>query len=504
MGFRFSPRGASRIGVLACGFALSAPPVFADLSPQDVWDAWSKYFSDSGMEVTATLTQEGDSLRIADMTLPFTDEESEGSLVFDDIVFTALDADTVSITLGEKIIASGRDSEGEVSLTMRLSQTNAEMLASGSPENLTLSHRADAMSLTVDEVVADQTLPMTIEFSTKNSVGSTTLSSDDRLSYTDQSGELSEMQVTFAFADPETSSNIDFNVSMTGLKFAGKNALPIGGDPADFPAQIANGLLYSSDSSLSSLSFKAAGQDEDGPFEITADLGATTAKAALSGDGLAYSGSQDSAKIWMNLPTIPLPLEASLGKSGIEVTVPFSASDEEQDVKIGLKISELALSEVIWGMADPAGVMDHAPLSLDLGVSAKAKLTASLYDEAAMTDFAASGLPPIEPISATIDALSFTGLGLMISGVGGVEFNGAPSPMTAGLPAPVGNITIEAKGVESLMNTLISSGMIPEEEAMMPRMMMGILAEKIGEDHLRSNIEMNAEGHILVNGQRMQ
>ena len=114
MGFRFSPRGASRIGVLACGFALSAPPVFADLSPQDVWDAWSKYFSDSGMEVTATLTQEGDSLRIADMTLPFTDEESEGSLVFDDIVFTALDADTVSITLGEKIIASGRDSEGKI------------------------------------------------------------------------------------------------------------------------------------------------------------------------------------------------------------------------------------------------------------------------------------------------------------------------------------------------------------------------------------------------------
>ena len=48
-------------------------------------------------------------------------------------------------------------------------------------------------------------------------------------------------------------------------------------------------------------------------------------------------------------------------------------------------------------------------------------------------------------------------------------------------------------------------GLLPEDQAMGARMMMGLLAVP-GEapDTLNSKIEINEQGHVLANGQRIQ
>jgi hypothetical protein len=51
---------------------------------------------------------------------------------------------------------------------------------------------------------------------------------------------------------------------------------------------------------------------------------------------------------------------------------------------------------------------------------------------------------------------------------------------------------------------LIQMGLIPEDQAMMPRMMLGMFATPVGDDMLTSTIEVNAEGHVLANGQRLR
>jgi hypothetical protein len=38
----------------------------------------------------------------------------------------------------------------------------------------------------------------------------------------------------------------------------------------------------------------------------------------------------------------------------------------------------------------------------------------------------------------------------------------------------------------------------------MPRMMLGMFATPVGDDMLTSTIEVNAEGHVLANGQRLR
>jgi hypothetical protein len=58
-------------------------------------------------------------------------------------------------------------------------------------------------------------------------------------------------------------------------------------------------------------------------------------------------------------------------------------------------------------------------------------------------------------------------------------------------------------GINGLVDKLIQMGLIPEDQAMMPRMMLGMFATPVGDDMLTSTIEVNAE-YVLANGQRLR
>jgi hypothetical protein len=47
--------------------------------------------------------------------------------------------------------------------------------------------------------------------------------------------------------------------------------------------------------------------------------------------------------------------------------------------------------------------------------------------------------------------------------------------------------------INGLVDKLIQMGLIPEDQAMMPRMMLGMFATPVGDDMLTSTIEVNAE-----------
>ncbi len=47
-------------------------------------------------------------------------------------------------------------------------------------------------------------------------------------------------------------------------------------------------------------------------------------------------------------------------------------------------------------------------------------------------------------------------------------------------------------------------GLLPEQEAMGFRMMMSMFTVATGDDTMTSKIEINEQGHILANGQRIQ
>ena len=74
-----------------------------------------------------------------------------------------------------------------------------------------------------------------------------------------------------------------------------------------------------------------------------------------------------------------------------------------------------------------------------------------------------------------------------------------------GIPVPAGVMNMMLTGGNGLLDTLVAMGLVPEEQAMGARMMMGLFARPgDGEDTLVSTIEVNEDGSVLANGQRIK
>ena len=73
------------------------------------------------------------------------------------------------------------------------------------------------------------------------------------------------------------------------------------------------------------------------------------------------------------------------------------------------------------------------------------------------------------------------------------------------MPRPTGGIDLKLVGGNGLLDNLINMGILPEQQAMGARMMMGLFTRAGTEpDTVTSKIEINDAGHILANGQRIQ
>ncbi|MBV6637329.1 MAG: hypothetical protein KI788_15675, partial [Mameliella sp.] len=96
-------------------------------------------------------------------------------------------------------------------------------------------------------------------------------------------------------------------------------------------------------------------------------------------------------------------------------------------------------------------------------------------------------------------------VGAMVKGSGAFTFDNSDLQTFGGVPRPEGKLDVSIAGANGLVDSLISMGLLPEEDAMGFRMMMSMFTVP-GEDPdtATSTIEINAEGHVLANGQRIQ
>ena len=94
--------------------------------------------------------------------------------------------------------------------------------------------------------------------------------------------------------------------------------------------------------------------------------------------------------------------------------------------------------------------------------------------------------------------------GAELTGTGAFTFDNTDLETFGGVPAPTGKIDLKVTGANTLMDTLISMGLLSEEDAMGARMMMSMFANPgAGEDEFTSVLEFKDKG-FYANGQRLQ
>ncbi len=88
----------------------------------------------------------------------------------------------------------------------------------------------------------------------------------------------------------------------------------------------------------------------------------------------------------------------------------------------------------------------------------------------------AQGEAPVEFNALTVNDITLSVAGASVEGKGDFTFDPTDTVTFDGMPAPTGEINFTIIGANGLIDKLIQMGLMPEDQAMGARMMLGMFA----------------------------
>ena len=95
-------------------------------------------------------------------------------------------------------------------------------------------------------------------------------------------------------------------------------------------------------------------------------------------------------------------------------------------------------------------------------------------------------------------------LGAELTGEGGFTFDNSDMETFDGVPRPEGRIALGLTGANAVLDKLGELGFISPDDLMGARMMLGMFTIPAGDDSVTTTVEINEQGHVIANGQRIQ
>jgi hypothetical protein len=501
-----SIRHSAIIAAVLCGTTATA-----DVTAQQVWDNWTDQmevygqgFSTSGEDMS------GDTLTISDVKIEMSDDEASVSANLGDIMLVENGDGTVTITVPDNypIELNFSPEYGDPSaVNLAVEHEGMVLNVSGDPEAMVYDIKADRYAISVDslEGQAGEEVELTdAMFAMIDLAGTYSVKTDNltRIAYAFNVGAL---DIDVLFNEIGGDGIVSANADLADLDMFANIATPIDMDmEAEMPPFV-DGLALEGGYTFGAVSY-AFDIDVDGEAASgTASVDRGSLGFDMDIDGIAYVGESHDINISMLIPEeIPFPLDVSMGKYGFDFQIPLSQGEGgPRDARLAFDFTDLAVSDAIWNMADPQNILPRDALTIALGLDAQVTPFFDFLDPAQQEAAMMSDIPG-ELNGAQITELTVRGAGAEITGEGAFTFDNSDLETFDGLPRPEGQVNFAINGVNGLVDKLIQMGLIPEEEAMMPRMMLGMFATPVGDDMLTSTIEVNSEGHLLANGQRLR
>jgi hypothetical protein len=497
----------------ALGLSLMATTAAADLTAAQVWGDWRAYLEGMGYTVTSTQTTTGNTLAVSDLavqmsgtramnmrigTLEFV-ENGDGSV---DIVMPPRLPMTIDIAADDVSPAS--------ELSLDYVQSGHKMTARGDAAAMTYDYNADSFaltlaSLTVDGVPVDANSAR-FALSGNDLTSQTNVSAGETRSY-DQSGEVGSLTYDLMFNEPDTVEAVSIQSTLGAITFEGTSTMPVDAAPQsqDFTPLITSGFAFDGTFAKQGSETQFEVTSVDGTSRVKTASASSTLGVAMGQDGLRYDVDARDIQIGAELAGLPIPLFAQMAQSGLQLRTPVIKSDDPQDFKLAFNMTDLTMSDIIWAMFDPAGQLPRDPATFALDLSGKAKVLSDPFDAEAVQQAATTGAYPAEVEALTINRLTLDAVGAQVEATGDIAFDNTDKVTLPGFPKPVGDININIAGASALLDRLVAMGMLPPDQVMGARMMLGLFAiPGDGPDTLKSTIEFNEAGEILANGQRIR
>ncbi len=495
-------RSAACIAALIAGGTANA-----DVTNEDVWNAWKDGITAAGPDVTFNATeQEADNtLIISDIAVTIADESSDtGTIIFGQITFAEQGDGSVLVSLAEDTPIRFMEG-GEDLAIVRLSQSAFEMVVSGVPEDLNYDFSADRFVVSVDSIV-DPNADVEVKdlIVTANDLSGTYTSSAGDLQQLNYSMRLSSLEMLADLVDTGPDGEyVTFSGKVDGLSGNADIAVPAEFDeeePLDF---LNKGGLFAGEYAIGNANYifdvNADGEQAAGSLSI----GSAEANISADKDGLIYNAETSDVAISMKSSELPFAVDAGLATYGLSFKMPLAQTEEPADFGLTFDLVDLTLGDAIWDMFDAGKVLPRDAATAQIDLAGKAKL---LFDPTDPEQFdpAQRDELPAELETFDLNNLRIAAAGALVTGQGGFTFDNSDLETFDGVPRPQGDVTIEINGLNALLDNLVTMGLVPEDQLMGARMMLGMFARTSGDDQLTSTLEINEDGHVLANGQRIR
>ena len=509
-------RYSSATFALALPVALAAQTAAADLTPAEVWADWQQYLQGMGYTVTSQESTSGGDLTVSGLNITMAFPEGEGEMMMDlgTIRFEGQGDGTVAVVMADSMPISmdiappdGQGAPGK--MTMTLVQSGHSMIASGSPEAMTTTYNAESLGIQVTDLNVEGMAMGPDKFRmnmTANGVNNTTVMTDEgALRGYDQMGSAQGVTFDFFAAPPDEPGEVAAQGGMQSVSYTTTGKIPSSGmNAADMSQMIAAGFDIKGTFTYGAGNTNINVNDpQAGPTSATTSSDGGTLTVNMGAGGLGYDVAQDNTQLSMTLPDLPFPIDMSMARSAFNLMIPVGTSDEPQDFAFGMTMQDFVMSNMIWGIFDPTSQLPRDPATIALDLTGQAKMFIDFFNPESAELMATQA--PGELQSLKLNDLTIDLAGARLDGVGDFAFDNTDTTTFPGMPKPVGAVDLSLVGGNALLDTLVNMGLVPQDQAMGARMMMGLFAVPgDAPDTLSSKIEFTQDGQILANGQRIQ
>ncbi len=496
-------------GTTAMALLYATGAIQAEVTPEDVWANWKTMAESYGQTLTtASEAREGDTLVVKGLTMAMDQDGAKASGTIDELRFRDLGDGTVEVTSSDtynvNMDTPSIDTQPAARMAISIAVPGMTTIASGNPD--AVSYALDAPEIKLHLEGADATDPsvdaVMLDMALTGATGAYAVAKADAGQKVDYQLAAESADVSMTVKNSKDGTDVALKLSLADLTgtssgmFLGAEAMQ------DVTAALKAGFGFNSDFSYGAGSYEMNVVAEGAPTKASGAIGSGNFAVTMDKDKFALSSGSKDVTLLVESAAIPIPdLSGSYGEASFNLLMPLAKSDSPSDFSLGVKLVDLKVSDALWGMIDPGAALPHDPATLIIDTQGTATLTADLTDTGA--EAAMGGVPPGLLNSFGINALTLRVAGAEVTGQGSFTFDNSDMETFQGMPAPSGRLELKATGVNGLIDKLVAMGLVPQDQAMQGKMMLGMFAQPgDGEDTLVSTIEF-ADKKMTINGMEM-
>ena len=481
----------------------------AELTADQVWMNWKAVSASYGQTVTAASeTREGDTLAIKGLTIASTFDGGSINGTIEAVNFRELGDGTVEVTMSPDypLVVNSTDPDGKKSVVnVSVRQPDLKIIASGTEAETRYDFTAPSVKAVVGDVTVDENpVEMALEVDVTALAGSY-LVTDGTPTQLSSSIAADSAGLTLAMTDPETGGKINVTGNVLALAGTSTGKLLDAAAMADMSQALKAGFATDGSFTYGAGTFDFDIAEAADTTQGTATIGSGNIVFALDADRLNYGGGAKDVAISVSGSTIPVPaLAMSYGEAAFNLLMPVSKSDVPGDFALLTKLIDFKLSDDVWSLLDPEKILPRDPATIVIDAKGKANWTVDIMDPAAVETVAEDSMPA-QLHALDVTELTLKAAGAEVTGDGAFTFDNSDTTTFPGVPLPTGQLDLKIVGANGLLDRLVQMGLLPEDQAMGARMMMGLFARTVegSDDTLTSTLEFKEKG-FFANGQRLQ